>query len=403
MGTGEWPVCEAHRDKSRPLSDIDERALASVGTNGEYSVDDFFVDRAIDLAWMAAGKTQPNPLVGALVVKDGKILGEGYHAKYGEDHAETIALERAGESARGSTLYVTLEPCAHVGNTPPCVNQMISSGVSRVVIPTLDPDERVNGRGVRMLRERGIRVDVGTRAERALLLNLAYFKAKLGLGPTVTLKIALTLDGKIASRPGKRDEITGVEARRMVHRLRAVHDGVLIGIDTFTADSPRLDCRLLESVDPPVPIVIDGGLKFPDAHPWLDRRRAVIVTSERASHDREAALVRAGARVIRCTTKESAIDVAAAVAGLHERGVSSVLVEGGRKVFTSFAEAGVWDGMFLFISPALFGPEGVGLADRAVGRENLGARFAGASLFSGDVVVSFINERTRSAILDRLS
>jgi len=253
-----------------------------------------------------------------------------------------------------------------------------------------------------MLRERGIRVDVGARADRALLLNMAYLKAKLGLGPAVTLKIAVTLDGKIASRPGKRDDITGSHARMMVHRLRAVHDGVVIGIETFFTDSPQLDCRLLDSVDPPVPVVIDGGLKFPDAHPWLARRRAVILTAEEASKEREATLVRAGARVIRCRTKGSAIDIAAAVAELHGRGVSSVLVEGGGKVFSSFAEAGVWDGMFVFVSPALFGPDGVGLADRVVGREDLGARFAGASLFLEDVVVSFINAKTRGALLERL-
>ena len=398
-------MCDAHRDKTVPLSDIPESVdrVTSFGADGGCRIDEFFIDRAIDFAWMAAGKTQPNPLVGALVVKDGRILGEGYHQKYGEDHAESIALERAGESARGGTLYVTLEPCAHTGNTPPCVDEVISNGVGRVVIPTLDPDERVNGRGVRMLRERGIQVDIGVRSDRALLLNMAYFKSKLGLGPAVTLKIAMTLDGKIASRRGQRDDITGTEARRMAHRLRAVHEGVLIGIETFVTDSPQLDCRLLDSVDPPVPVVIDGSLKFPGRHPWLDRRQMVILTSKDAPEEREAALVRAGARVVRCGTSESAIDIAEAVAELEKRGVSSVLVEGGRKVFSSFVEAGVWDGMFLFVSPVLFGPDGVGLADRAVGKENLGARFAGASVVSGDVVVSLISEKTRSAILDRLS
>jgi diaminohydroxyphosphoribosylaminopyrimidine deaminase/5-amino-6-(5-phosphoribosylamino)uracil reductase len=376
--------------------------LSSNDVTGNYTVDDFFVDRAIDLAWMAAGKTQPNPLVGAVVAKDGRILGVGYHPEYGEDHAETIALERAGESARGSTLYVTLEPCAHHGNTPPCVDQVIESGVSRVVIPTLDPDDRVNGRGVRVLREHGIGVDIGTRADRALLLNMAYFKEKLGLGSAVALKIAVTLDGKIASRPGKRDDITGSDSRRMVHRLRAVHDGVLVGIETFVTDSPRLDCRLLDSVKPPVPIVLDAELKFPDAHPWLRERGAVILTTENAPEERGATLTRSGARVIRCRTKGSSVDIAAAVAELRGRGISSVLVEGGMRVFSSFAEAGVWDAMFVFVSPVLFGPEGVGLADRAVGRKDLGARFAGASIVSGDILVSFINEKTRSTLREHL-
>ncbi|MEJ2722023.1 MAG: bifunctional diaminohydroxyphosphoribosylaminopyrimidine deaminase/5-amino-6-(5-phosphoribosylamino)uracil reductase RibD [bacterium] len=146
----------------------------------QYTLDDYFLDRAIDLAWLGAGGTHPNPLVGAIVVKDGRIVGVGYHQKYGEAHAETIALDRAGKAARGATLYVTLEPCAHEGNTPPCADQVLKSGVRRVVIPTLDPDERVNGRGVRILRDGGVEVEVGRCVERAMLLNMVYFKRALG-------------------------------------------------------------------------------------------------------------------------------------------------------------------------------------------------------------------------------
>jgi diaminohydroxyphosphoribosylaminopyrimidine deaminase/5-amino-6-(5-phosphoribosylamino)uracil reductase len=372
------------------------------GVGGEHTVDDYFLDRAIDLAWMGAGQTQPNPLVGAVVVKDGEILGEGYHPRYGEDHAETIALERAGGAVRDSTLYATLEPCAHQGNTPPCADQVIESGVSRVVVPTLDPDDRVNGRGVRMLRERGIRVEVGRRAERAMLMNMAYLKTKLEMGPAVTLKIAVTLDGKIASRPGKRDEITGQDARAMVHRLRAVHDAVLVGIETVLTDAPRLDCRFLDRVNPPVPVVLDSDLRLPTPHTWLAERRAIVVTSAEASKEKEDALLRSGARVIRCAKKGDSIDVAEAVAGLHEKGVSSLLVEGGGRVFSSFVDAGVWDGMFVFVSPTLFGPDAVGLADRALEREDVGAVFAGASFHSGDVLLSYINTKTRDALRGRL-
>jgi diaminohydroxyphosphoribosylaminopyrimidine deaminase/5-amino-6-(5-phosphoribosylamino)uracil reductase len=366
------------------------------------SIDRHFIDEAIDLAWTAAGKTQPNPLVGALVVKDGEVLGAGYHARYGEDHAETIALERAGEAARGSTLYVTLEPCAHHGNTPPCVDQIIASGVSRVVVPTLDPDPRVNGRGMRMLRERGIRADVGTGAERALLLNLPYFKSKLGLGPAVTLKMAVTLDGKIASAPGRRDNVTAEEARRSAHRLRAIHDGVVVGITTVATDSPRLDCRLLDGVRAPSPIVIDPHLHFSATHPWLFDRDVYIVTVSDPPEDRAEALARAGARVLRCACAGRRIRVASAVEELGRAGIRSMLVEGGARVFSGFVASGVWDALFVFVSPALFGPGGVGLADAALDRAALGAVFAGASSAGADAALGYISGGTRTALLSRL-
>jgi diaminohydroxyphosphoribosylaminopyrimidine deaminase/5-amino-6-(5-phosphoribosylamino)uracil reductase len=365
-------------------------------------MDGCFIDEAIDLAWLGAGRTQPNPLVGAVVVKDGAVLGAGYHARYGDEHAETIALARAGDAARGSTLYVTLEPCAHHGNTPPCVDQIIASGIARVVVPTLDPDPRVNGRGIRMLAEHGIRTDVGARAERALLLNLPYFKSKLGLGSAVTLKIAVTLDGKIASRAGRRDEISGEGSRRMAHRLRAIHEGVLVGIETVITDSPRLDCRLLDGVRAPSPVVIDPDLQLPASHPWLGDRGVLVLTVPGAMEEKAAALAGAGARVIRCAASGRAIDVAAALGELRRAGVKSVLVEGGARVFSSFAASGVWDGMFVFISPMLFGPEGVGLADRALAPAGLGAVLAGVSREDGDVMLGYIRDGTRAELLSRL-
>ena len=402
---GDTHVCDVPGRTTNPIpgSTAGSQNGGAGEPEDEWGADGHFIDRAIDLAWLGAGRTQPNPLVGAVVVKDGKVLGAGYHPAYGEDHAETIALERAGESARGSTLYVTLEPCAHHGNTPPCVDQITASGVARVVVPTLDPDARVYGRGIQFLRDKGIRVDVGPRAERALLLNLPYFKSKLGLGPAVTLKMAVTLDGKIASRPGRRDDITQTDSRRMAHRLRAVHRGVLVGIETLATDSPRLDCRLLDGVKSPAPVVIDSSLRFPASHPWLAERDVFVVTTSDPSKEKEEALVRLGARVIRCGAKGRWVDVAAAVDALGRAGISSVLVEGGGSVFSSFAESGVWDGMFIFVSPILFGPDGVSLADHAIDREALDAVFAGASHLGGDVVLSYINEKTRSVLLSRLS
>ncbi|UCH83192.1 MAG: bifunctional diaminohydroxyphosphoribosylaminopyrimidine deaminase/5-amino-6-(5-phosphoribosylamino)uracil reductase RibD [Candidatus Latescibacterota bacterium] len=369
----------------------------------QYTIDDYFLDRAIDLAWLGAGRTHPNPLVGAIVVNDGHIVSVGYHQRYGEAHAETIALERAGEAARGSTLYVTLEPCAHHGNTPPCVETVLKSGVRRVVIPTLDPDDRVYGRGVAILRDDGVDVDVGRRCERAMLLNLAYFKRVLGLGVAVTLKMAVTLDGRIASRAGSRDQITGTDSLRFVHRLRAVNDAVLVGINTVVVDSPRLDCRLIDTEATPVAVVLDSRLRFPETSPMqAGDRTVVVVTAETADEDSVVALRQSGVRVVKCGSDGGRVDVKAAVAELAAQGIASCLVEGGGEVFSSFTQARLWDGMHVFVSPMTFGNEGVALSEQAFDRSQIGAVHAGASAGAGDVLMSFVNEKTRDTLLKHL-
>jgi diaminohydroxyphosphoribosylaminopyrimidine deaminase/5-amino-6-(5-phosphoribosylamino)uracil reductase len=370
---------------------------------GAVGADGHFMDRAIDLAWLGAGWTPPNPLVGAVAVKDGHVVGTGYHERYGEAHAETVALGRAGDDARGSTLYVTLEPCCHHGNTPPCVEAIVRSGVKRVVIPILDPDERVNGRGVRYLRENGVRVDVGVGRERALLLNARYLKRKLGLGTSVTLKMAVTLDGRIASRRGGRDTITGDEARRLVHRFRAANDAVAIGVNTLAVDSPLLDCRLLDGAGPPVPVVFDSKLSFPIDHPWLHERSAVIVTGNGASASKEEQLKAAGGRVVRCPAGDGGVDIEAAVKALSRLGIESILVEGGARLFTSFLNSGAWDGLYMFVSPALFGGEGVAVSNDRIDRDRLNAELAGTASVADDVLLSFINKNTMKSLLDRLA
>ena len=369
----------------------------------DFAVDGCFLDRALDLAWLGAGSTHPNPLVGAVVVKDGRVLGAGYHKRFGEAHAEVLALDRAGRGAEGSTLYVTLEPCSHHGNTPPCVEHIVKCGVKRVVIPILDPDERVNGSGVQYLRDNGIAVDVGVGQERALLLNMKYLKKKLDLGPSVTLKMAVTLDGRIASRPGARDDMTGVEARRMVHRLRAVHDAVAIGVNTFDIDSPKLDCRLVDDVESPVPVVFDSRLSFPVGHPWLSGRAPVIVAGRDAPVEKEKELTVSGGRVVRCSLDESGVDIAGAIASVFGLGLESVLVEGGAKVFASFVRAGLWDGLYMFVSPSFFGAGGVAVSSESFDKNHLNAELAGMAAVSGDVVLSFINKNTRRSMLERLA
>jgi diaminohydroxyphosphoribosylaminopyrimidine deaminase/5-amino-6-(5-phosphoribosylamino)uracil reductase len=368
------------------------------------SVDEYFIDRAIDLAWLGSGRTLTNPLVGCVVAKDGRVLGEGFHEAFGRDHAETVALKAAGKEANGATLYATLEPCTHRGKTPPCVDRIVASGVRRVVVCTIDPDPRMNGSGIAALERHDIQVDVGVRVERALLLNMSYLKKVLGMGQTVTLKMAMTLDGRIASRPGARDDISGPESRVHVHRLRSEHDGVLVGIETLLVDKPRLDCRTLDDVASPMPVVADARLRFPAAYRWQKEKRKFIVAAGEEADDLNAKRIEAGGGVVvRAASESGRLKLSSMLEQLRGQGLESILVEGGARLFTSFLESGVWDGLHVLISPVVFGPGSVELSRTTVDKRKLGAIFAGTSRISDDVLLSFISERTRDAMVARLS
>ena len=362
-------------------------------------LDRFFMTRALDLAWRAAGRTRPNPLVGAVVVNAGAIVGEGNHAAYGLDHAEHVALDAAGRAARGGTLYATLEPCTHFGHTPPCITRVIESGVSRVVVATLDPDERMNGRGVRLLRESGIDVQVGCCAERAIVLNAGYFKRVLGLGPTVTLKMAVTLDGRIASRPGSRDAITGPRAQEFVHRLRAENDAVVVGRKTAVVDRPRLDCRLVEGVSPPIPVVLEGAERPEQAYPWTGTQRTFWVVSP-AEGGGEAALREVNR--IEGVSDEAGVSVRDAVERLAATGLTLILVEGGGAVFSSFVKAGAWDVMHILVAPALYGRDGVPLAPDVGHNREVEAVFAGTVELDRDTLLSFVRADAWQMLKSRL-
>lgn len=321
-------------------------------------VDVAFMTRALELAWQAAGKTNPNPLVGAVVVKEGAVVGEGFHHRCGEAHAEVEALRQAGDRAKGATMYVTLEPCAHHGRTPPCAEQLVAAGIQRVVMPTIDPDPKVRGRGVEMLRSAGIQTDTGCGEAAAIVTNIAYYKQRLGLGCTVVLKMALTIDGKIASAPGRRDQVSGEASHRYVHCLRANSDGIAVGINTVLTDAPRLDCRLIDCAAAPVPVVLDGNLDLPADNRWAREGRPFVVVGDASA--RIDALRECGGRVLSCASDgEGRVDVAEAVQLLSDAGFERILVEGGGQLFTSFLRAGIWDAMFLFHSPRVFGSGGV--------------------------------------------
>ncbi|KUK12985.1 MAG: Riboflavin biosynthesis protein RibD [Moorella sp. 60_41] len=313
--------------------------------------------RALELARKGLGRTSPNPAVGAVVVRDGEIVGEGYHERAGTPHAEAHALREARDRARGSTLYVTLEPCCHHGKTPPCTEAIIGAGIKKVVAAMVDPNPKVAGRGLRRLQEAGVEVEVGLLEKEARRLNEAFIKYITTGLPWVTLKMALTLDGKIATRTGAARWITCEESRRRVHELRNTYDAVLVGIGTVLADDPQLTARLPGGRDP-VRVILDSRLRLP-----LDARLVnvksgaptVVATTEEAPRERREELVRAGIEVMTLPAEEGRVSWPALLEGLARRRIISVLIEGGAEVNGSALAHGVVDRVIAFIAPKLFG------------------------------------------------
>ncbi len=313
--------------------------------------------RALRLARRGRSWVAPNPMVGAVVVRDGEIVGEGYHQRFGGPHAEVHALENAGERAKGADLYVTLEPCCHFGKTPPCSNLVIEKGIKRVFAAIVDPNPLVNGRGLEQLRSAGLEVHVGLETEQARALNEFYLKKAATGKPWVTLKLAQTLDGRIATRTGHSQWITGPKARQMGHALRAMHDAILVGAGTVHADDPTLNVRHVRGRNP-IRIVLDTKcglqenctlLNSPDIAPtW-------IIASDRCKNlpDWDT---RDHVSILRVPEDdEGTIDLHELMSILGRRGVSSILVEGGRHIWTRFLEEGLVDKIEAFIAPMIMG------------------------------------------------
>jgi diaminohydroxyphosphoribosylaminopyrimidine deaminase/5-amino-6-(5-phosphoribosylamino)uracil reductase len=287
-------------------------------------------------------------------VRGGEVVGSGWHRQFGGPHAETEALAEAGERAGGATLYVTLEPCAHHGHTPPCADAVVAAGVARVVACHGDPDPRVGGRGFARLREAGIEVEVGILAEEAVRLNLAFLvTATLGR-PAVTLKWAMSLDGKIATVTGDSQWISSPQARRWSLALREEHDAILVGSGTVLADDPRLDRRLKLAPVPNFRVILDRRLRTPPEATLLTVPGPVLIYTESEDADRAEALEARGAEVVQL----AAVDPKAVLNDLDDRGVSSVLVEGGGEVLASFVAAGLYDQVRVVCAPLLIGGKG---------------------------------------------
>ena len=317
---------------------------------------------ALALARRGQGKTSPNPAVGCLIVRDGAVVGRGWHKKAGTPHAEVHALNEAGSLAAGADVYVTLEPCAHFGKTPPCARALVAARVARVFVAMVDPNPLVAGKGIAILREAGIKVQVGLIEDAARELNLPFIKWIKTKRPFVILKSALTMDGKSATACGDSRWITGDRSRREVHRLRGVVDVIMVGVGTVVKDDPLLTCRVPGGKDP-VRVVVDSTLRIPlhaaVFNPHSAARTIVATCSSDAA--RLAAVASHGAEVLRCAELNGRVDLADLFARLGALGMQSILLEGGSHLAGAALRAGLIDRCLIFLAPKLVGGAGMGL------------------------------------------
>lgn len=323
-----------------------------------------FMKRAIELAKQGAGWTAPNPLVGAVVVKNGRVIGEGYHRKYGELHAERNALAACSEDPAGATLYVTLEPCCHYGKTPPCTEIIIEKKIAKVVIGSRDPNPKVAGKGARILREHGIEVVEDYMREACDALNPVFFHYITTKTPYVVLKFAMTLDGKIATRTGASKWITGEAARNHVHQLRGRYAGILAGIGTVLADDPMLNCRI-DGAHQPLRIILDSHLRIPMGSRLVRSAKEypLLIVCNESIRDREEGanriqkLEEAGAKVWTLPEKNGHPDLNVLMQRLGEEKIDSVLIEGGGTVNEAALKAHIVHHVYAYIAPKIFGGE----------------------------------------------
>ncbi len=317
--------------------------------------DEHYMRMALHLAKKGAPWACPNPLVGSVIVKKGRIIGKGYHRCCGENHAEINAIESAEEPIRDSTVYINLEPCSHHGKTPPCVDRLVVEKPARVVIGTADPNPLVSGRGIAALKRNGIETRVGVLEEQCRGLNEVFFKYIRTRIPFVTLKFAQSIDGKIATATGHSRWISSESSRIFAHRLRSFHEAILVGSGTVVKDDPELTCRLVRGRDP-LRLIVDSKLKIPlKARVLQQQERVKTLVFTAAGHDRKkmAALSDRGIEVKVAGTKQ--VDLSAVLRELGKRQISSLLVEGGAAVITSFVREGLADRIIIISAPKIFG------------------------------------------------
>ena len=335
--------------------------------------DERFMTRALELA-SRPPFTSPNPRVGAVVVRDGVVVGEGSHEGSGTPHAEVKALE--GIDAAGATLYVNLEPCIHHGKTPPCAPAVIEAGISRLVVAIEDPDQRVAGKGIEMLRGAGLEVVVGTCAEAAGDLNRPYLHHRATARPLVTLKLALSLDGKLAAADGSSRWITGEQARRRVHARRLEVDAILIGAGTVIDDDPQLTVRDVVAPRQPVRVILDAVGRVPVTRQVFGRGEVIVITTVSCPHEQKTRWKSAGAEVVVVpASPDGAVDLEAAIANMGARGWLEVYCEGGAAVATSLLREDLVDRLELNFGPIVIGGDGVGLGSLGISTIEQAARW----------------------------
>lgn len=328
------------------------------------TADERFMQLAIAQARRGLGRTHPNPAVGAVIVKGGKVVAKGFHAKAGLPHAEVVALKAAGAKAKGAVLYSTLEPCGHHGRTPPCSEAILAAGVKEVVYASSDPNPLVSGKGTRRLKRGGVKVRAGVLKAEADALNQPFFTFMKYARPFVTLKAAVTLDGKLATATGDSKWISGEASRRRVHEVRDQVDAILVGAGTVAFDDPQLTTRLPgKQGRSPVRVILDGRLDLdPRARVFEVKRggpRTIVVTAEPASSPKAKRFNDLGVDVWHVPGEGPRVDLESVLLRLGAAGLLHVLVEGGSQIYGAFLASGLWDELKLFVAPKLFGHGGV--------------------------------------------
>ncbi len=335
--------------------------------------DESYIQLALEIAKKGIGEVSPNPLVGCILVKNDRIIGAGYHQKFGANHAEINAIENAKEPVEGSTLFINLEPCSHYGKTPPCVDQIIEKKIRRVVIGTLDMNPLVSGNGVKKLKSAGIDVKVGVLENDCVNLNKFFFKYITRKSPYISLKAAQTIDGKIADSNGDSRWISSIQSRKMVHKLRANYDAVLIGSGTVEKDDPSLTVRLTDGRNPRR-VILDSALSLKTDKKLFTRNndhKTILLTSKNNEGKRKVKkLENLGVKVIYAKEdKDGNLNLKSVLKVLAKNNIASVLVEGGSRVFSSFLRSNLYDDIFLFISPKIIG-QGIPVVEN-VGVKNI--------------------------------
>jgi len=365
----------------------------------DYFKDQEYMQKALELAAQARGRTSPNPMVGAVVVKDGQIIGQGYHIKAGTPHAEVIALREAGANARGATLYVNLEPCSHYGRTPPCAEAIVKAGITKVVIGCLDPNPLVAGKGLEILQNAGIETRVNVLQEKALKLNEAFFKyIKTGL-PFVSLKVAMTLDGKIATSTGDSRWISSADSRQYVHQLRNFTDAIMIGIGTVLKDDPLLNTRLdISDKRDPIRVIIDSKLDLPlesQIVKTASKQPTIVFCNHQADAEKKELLIKNAIEIIAIEGGDI-LPLEEVLRCLGKMGIMTLLVEGGGEINGYLMAKGLIDKLYWFIAPKLVGgrqaPTPVGGIGIPVLKEALRVKSMEISRLGEDILITgYIN------------